>query len=141
MGISLDNSAFIIFLFPVFLICLVLSLFIFTYYQAKNIRNRPKVFEPETPDPEMRAKLNSELDEKYRSIPPEYLDQNLGIEWDRRSSSSTSSRCRSRSNSQVAVESMLRMLVSPDSINEEDDREDGICDMKFEEALSMFSGA
>ena len=92
----------------------------------------------------MVNKVRSELDDKYSSIPEEYLDQNSSIEYQERRSSSTSGyfstpSSRSRLNSQEAVDRMLQMLISPDSINEAN-KKCRMINLGFDEALAMFRG-
>ena len=112
--------------------------------KPRKPKTDPKFVDIQNDDPEQIDKLKTELDEKYSSIPEEYLDQSTSNVYDRRRSSSgyfstTSSRSRSRSNSQVAVDKMLHMLISPDNVDQAG-TEPGRNDMEFEEALSMFTG-
>ena len=94
------SCAYLVFIIPVSVSLLVISLFIFTCYEAKKAKNRPKFVDIQNDDPEQIDKLKTELDEKYSSIPEEYLDQSTSNVYDRRRSSSgyfstTSSRSRS----------------------------------------------
>ena len=139
-----SNISFVslMFIMPFFVSLLVISLFLLTCYQAKEAKNRTKAVDIQ--NHERIDKLKTELDEKYSSIPEEYLDQSTSNVYDRRRSSSgyfstTSSRSRSWSNSQVAVDKMLHMLISPDNVDQAG-TEPGRNDMEFEEALSMFTG-
>ena len=144
MEFSNISFVYLMFIMPFFVSLLVISLFLLTCYQAKEAKNRTKVVDIQNHDQEQIDKLKIELDEKYSSIPEEYLDSRTSNVFDRRRSSSgyfssTSSRSRSRSNSQVAVEKMLHILICPDSLDQAS-TEPGRNNMEFEEALSMFTG-
>ena len=94
------SSAYLVFIIPVSVSLLVISLFLLTCYQAKEAKTRPKDVDIQNHHPEQIDKLKTELDEKYSSIPEEYLDQSTSNVYDRRRSSSgyfstTSSRSRS----------------------------------------------
>ena len=140
-----ENSLFIVFLFPLWTLLLVLGLLIFTCFQARRIKTHPKALKIENINAELVSLVRRELDEQYSSIPEEYMDQNSGIVFqDRRFSSSsssefssTSSRCRKRSNSQAAIDSMLHLLISPDSV--EDNKEEDEY-MEINKALGFFRG-
>ena len=138
MVISESNLVLFLPLMLIFSFFLVLLLFIFTFFEAKRVKNKQDTRNIETCDPELKEKLKTELDEKYSSMPAEYLELNLDLECYRRgslslsssSSSSTSSTGRPRLNSQEAVEKMLHMLAHPEA-----DRRSS-----YEEAISMFQG-
>jgi hypothetical protein len=144
MEFSNISFVYLLFIMPLFVSLLVTSLLILTCYQAKEAKNRTKVVDIQIHHPEQIDKLKTELDEKYSSIPEEYLDPSTSNVFDRRRSSSgyfssTSSRSRSRSNSQVAIDKMLRMLICPENLDQAS-TEPGKNNMEFEEALSMFTG-
>ena len=68
--------------------------------KPRKPKTDPKFVDIQNDDPEQIDKLKTELDEKYSSIPEEYLDQSTSNVYDRRRSSSgyfstTSSRSRS----------------------------------------------
>ena len=124
-------------LFSAFL--LVTLLLIFTFLEARRVKSKAEAATGNlrSCDPEIKEKLLTELDEKYSSMPAEYLELDLDIDCYRRSSvsmssssSSTSSQGRPRLNSQEAVEKMLHMLANPEA-----DRRSS-----YEEAISMFTG-
>ena len=143
-----EYSLSMIFLVLLWTLLLVLSLLIFTCFQARKSKTHPKALKIENINAELVSKVRRELDEQYSSIPEEYMDQNSGIVFqDRRFSSSssassgefssTSSRCRKRSNSQAAIDSMLHLLISPDSIEDTKEEDD---DMEISKALGFFRG-
>ena len=120
MGISSEHFISLLSL-SLSALCLVSILIIFTCFQAEKVRNKPRGFKIHTHNQVLANKVRSELDDKYSSIPEEYLDQHSSIAYQERLSSSTSGyfyKSSSRSNSQVAVHHMLQMLISPDSIND-----------------------
>ena len=137
MGISSEHLLCLLFLISLSILCLASILIMFTCYQAKKVRNKPRGLKIPTHNQELVNKVRSELDDKYSSIPEEYLDQNSSIAYQERRSSSTSSR--SRSNSQEAVDHMLQMLISPNSMSVSN-KNSGKNNIGFEETLSMFRG-
>ena len=144
MGISSEHLLCLLFLISLSILCLASILIMFTCYQAKKVRNKPRGIKIPIHNQELVNKVRSELDDKYSSIPEEYLDQNSSIAYQERRSSSTSgyfstSSSRSRSNSQEAVDHMLQMLISPNSMSVSN-KKSGKNNIGFEETLSMFRG-
>ena len=86
MEILNTSSVYLVFIIPLSVILLVISLFILTLYQAKEAKNRPKDVDIQNHDQEQIDKLKTELEEKYSSIPEEYLDSRTSNVFDRRRS-------------------------------------------------------
>ena len=116
----------------------------FTCSQARQARTRPGLATEDLhSSPETVRRIIEELDLRYEKIPEEYKDQNScdNIRFTSSSVSSSgyssrSSVCRDGSDSQKAIASMIQMMVSPDSVDDEDKPEE----MKINEALAIFAG-
>ena len=79
MGISSEHLLCLLFLISLSILCLASILIMFTCYQAKKVRNKPIGIKIPIHNQELVNKVRSELDDKYSSIPEEYLDQHSSI--------------------------------------------------------------
>ena len=127
-----------IFLIPSLVSVAVVIVLWITYQQAQQVVRRRSADDEEDDlfeEEEISRDLKSELDDRYSSIPEDYVDQIADRERKESSNSSSSSsfRRRLRTDSQQAIEKVLTILVNPmQNLKQRT--------ASFDHALAVFSG-